>query len=255
MAKKTGSRASRIADVRSRIIPVKQATPHVKVLLYGKNGKGKTRTAATAPRPLLIDINEKGTKSIRNYPDVEVFPAATWEDIHYAYWFLRSGEHEYESVVIDTITMMQDVCLKQVLREAEDRDPAKDPAVASQRDWGKLAQLMKTQLLQFRNLPLHLVLVAQERSVDNEEGETERVPDLSPGSRATATACVDFIGHIRTKEVRAVNKKTKRETKKWRTLMLIGPLETYLTKDRSGNLERIVADPTVPKIIDAVEGE
>lgn len=249
------NKKSRIEEVRQRIIPVQQATPHVKVLLYGRNGKGKTRTAATAPKPLIIDINEKGTKSIRNYPGVEVFPAANWEDVVWCYWFLRTGEHEYESVVIDTITMMQDVCMKQTLKEAEDRDPAKDPAMASMRDWGKVGQLMKSQLLNFRNLPMHVIFVAQERSVDNEEGDTEKVPDLSPGSRATATSCVDFIGNIFNREVKVVRKGTKKSEKGWRTLMLIGPSETYLTKDRSGVMPRIVANPSIPQIITATHTE
>lgn len=250
MAKK--NKSSAIASVKKRIVSVKDAEPFVKVLLYGKNGKGKTRTGAKAPKVILLDCNEKGTKSIRAYPGVEVFPAKTWEDIVWFYWYLRSKEHDRQTVVIDTITGMQGICMKQVLKEAEDRDPNKDPAMASMRDYGKVNQLMREILLNFRNLPMHVVFIAQERSFDNEEtGETEKVPDLSPGSRSMATACVDFIGHIRSKEVRSVNKKTKKETKAWRTIMLIGPHETYLTKDRSGVLPRLVVDPSIHGIIAA----
>jgi hypothetical protein len=136
------NKQSQIRSVRNRIVPVKDASPYVKALLYGRNGSGKTRTAATGPKCLLIDIEEEGTKSIRNYPGVEVFPAKSWSDIVYAYWFLRSGEHEYETVALDTITMMAMVCMRQVLKEAEDRDPLKDPALASQRDWGKMGQMV-----------------------------------------------------------------------------------------------------------------
>lgn len=246
-----GKKKSSIRSVKERIVPVREASPHVKVLLYGRNGSGKTRTGATAPKCLWIDVDEKGTKSIRNYPNVEVFHAQNWEDVVWAYWYLKSGDHDYESVGIDTLTTMQNICMRHVLKEAEDRDPAKDPAMASMRDWGKVGQLMKEHLLYFRNLPMHVVFIAQERSIDNEEGETERVPDLSPGSRTTATACVDFIGHIRKKEVRAVNRKSKKETKAWRTIMLVGPHEVYLTKDRSGVLPRLVADPTIGRIIKA----
>ena len=246
------SKDSAIASVRKRIVSVREAEPYVKVLLYGKNGKGKTRAGATAPDLIICDVNEKGTKSIRSYPGVEVFHAKNWEDVVWFYWFLRGGEHKYKSFMIDTITGMQAICMKQVLKEAEDRDPAKDPAIASQRDYGKVNNLMKEQLLNFRNLPMHCVFIAQERTFDNEEtGESERVPDLSPGCRGVATASVDFIGHIRAKEIRAVNKRTKKEVKKWRTIMLIGPHETYLTKDRSGVLPRLVVDPTIPGIIDA----
>ena len=50
---------------------------------------------------------------------------------------------------------------------------------------------------------------------------------------------------------RSVNKRTKKEIKKWRTLMLVGPHEVYLTKDRSGMLPRIVVEPTIPALIAA----
>lgn len=252
MAVTKKKKTSAIAQVKKRIVSVREAEPWVKVLLFGKNGKGKTRTGATAPKCVILDCNEKGTKSIRNYPGVEVFHAKTWEDVVWFYWYLRSGEHEHESFMVDTVTGMQSLCMTQVLQESEDRDPAKDPKMASMRDYGKVNQLMKDMMLWMRNLPMHVVFIAQERTFDNEEtGETEKVPDLSPGSRATLTACVDFIGHIRSKEVRTVNKRTKKEVKGWRTLMLIGPHETYLTKDRSGVLPRVVVNPSIPKIIEA----
>lgn len=247
-------KARAIAAVKKRIVPVSEAEPHIKVLVYGRNGMGKTRFAATAPKPLLIDISEKGTKSIRTYKGVEVYPARTWKEVVWAYWFLKAGGHDYESVILDTLTGMQNVCMVQVLKESGDRDPTKDPKTASMRDWGKLAQLMKEQLLNFRNLPLHVVFTAQERTYDNEEEErVERVPDLSPGSRATATACVDIIGRMYRKEKRWAAK-GGREKKVWETRMLVGPHDDYITKDRTGVLGRIVVDPTIPDILERMNG-
>lgn len=243
-----------IALVRRRIVPVSQAEPHLKVLVYGRNGMGKTRFACTAPKPLVVDMSEKGTKSVRTYPGVEVFHAKTWKDVVWAYWFLKAGGHDYESVVLDTLTGMQNLCMVQVLKESEDRDPTKDPKTASQRDWGKLAQLMKEQLLNFRNLDMHVVFTAQERTYDNEEEERlERVPDLSPGSRATATACVDIIGRMYQKERRTAVKGGK-ERVKWETRMLVGPHDDYTTKDRTGVLGRIVVEPNIPEILEALNG-
>jgi hypothetical protein len=244
------NKAREIEKIKSRIVSVKDADPHVKVLLYGRNGNGKTRVAATAPKPLIVDINERGTRSVRNYKGVKVLPVSRWDEITYAYWYLREGDHPYESVVLDTITMMQAVCIRHVLKESEDRDPNKDPAIMSQREWGKVAELMKPTLLNFRNLPMHVVFVAQERVVDDPDTETrERVPDLSPGSRATATACVEVIGRVYQREVRAV--RNKREVKAWETRLLVGPHDEYVTKDRTGSLGRIVRNPTIPSIIEA----
>lgn len=243
-----------IEYVEEHIVDVSEAEPHLKVLVYGRNGQGKTRFACTAPKCLVIDIQEKGTMSVRKYKGVRVFKARNWQDVVWAYWYLKAGNHDYESVVIDTLTGMQNICMVQVLKESEDRDPLKDPKTASQRDWGKLAQLMKEQMLNFRNLPMHVIFTAQERTVDDPDEETtERVPDLSPGSRATATACVGIIGRIYKKEVRATSK--GKEVRGWETRLLVGPHDEYTTKDRTGVLGRIMREPTIPKILQAMDGE
>lgn len=250
----TVPRGKAIALVKKRIVPVSEAEPYLKVLAYGRNGAGKTRFACTAPKPILIDMAEKGTKSVRTYPDVQVYHARSWKEIVWAYWYLKAGGHDRESVILDTLTGMQNICMVQVLKESGDRDPTKDPKTASQRDWGKLAQLMKEQLLNFRNLDMHVIFTAQERTYDNEEEERlERVPDLSPGSRATATACVDVIGRMYQKERRTAVKGGK-ERVKWETRMLVGPHDDYTTKDRTGVLGRIVVEPSIPEILEALNG-
>lgn len=245
------NRTKQIAAIKKRIVPVSDAEPFAKVLLYGRNGQGKTRIACTAPKPLVLDMNEKGTKSVRKYPEVEVLHCKKFADVVFAYWMLKEGDHPYESVVLDTLTGMQGLCIKQILKEGEDRDPTKDPKVMSQREWGKLAELMKEQVLNFRNLPMHVVYTAQQRIIDDPDTEArEIVPDLSPGSRGPATAAVEIIGHVYQKEVRGVNKKTKREVSKWETRLLVGPHEEYITKDRTGALPRIMRNPTIPMMIE-----
>lgn len=242
---------SRIKDVKRRIVPVNEVDPYLRILVFARNKKGKTVFGASGPKTLIIDINEKGTKSVSD-SKADVFEAKTWEDMTYVYWFLRSGNHNYEVFVLDTVTQMQHMCLKFVLKESEDRDPNKDPSTPIQRDWLKMAELMKPMLLNFRNLPMHAIFLAQERNMDNDDGENERVPDLSPSVRGTATASVDVIGRMFMKEVRVVDRAKKKETKRWMAFMLCGPHETYPTGNRIG-LPRVVRNPTVPMFIEALE--
>lgn len=244
------SKSVHIEEVRKRIIPVAEIDPYTRVLVYGPNKKGKTRFGASGPHTLLIDVNERGTKSVASYKNVDVFQVDNWADITYAYWFLKASNHDYETVCIDTATQMQHVCMKHILKEAEDRDPHRDPHTPSLREWMKLAELMKPLILNIRNLPMHCVFLAQERSVDNEDGENERVPDLSPGARGTLMGSVDVIGRVFQKEVRAVNKATKKETKKWQNFMLVGEHDRYPTGNRLG-LPRVIREPRMSMFIEA----
>lgn len=243
--------AKKIKQLEKRMVPIDAASPHINILIYGQNGSQKTRFGASAPMPLIIDVNEKGTKSARQFRDALVFNAKKWEDIPYLYWYLREVEHDRESVVIDNLTTLQQMCMSHVLGESADRDPNKDPAIASMRDWGKVTELMKPLLLNLRNLPMHVVFIAQERVVEDDEEETMHMPDLPRGIRGIATGAVDIIGRTYQTEVRRGNKKKKTSETAWEPRMLVGPHDSYVTKDRTGQLPRIVRRPTVPMFIEA----
>lgn len=247
--------SAKIAAVKKRIVPVKEAAPHVKILVYGRNGHGKTRFAASGPRTLIVDINEKGTRSVR-HSDADVFSVRKWEDLTYLYWFLRDGDHDYQTVVLDTLTQMQNLCMAHVLKRAEDRDPNRPPSMPDRRAWGQLGELMKPLIMDFRNLDMNVVFVCQvrkDRNDDEEDLTVNWVPDLSPSVRGMAMAAVEIMGYIFRKQIRTVKevKGKKKTSTKWETMMLVGPHENYETKDRTGKLGHIVRNPTMPMMIQA----
>lgn len=222
----------------------------VKVLIYARNGVGKTRFAGTAPNVLIIDVDEKGTRSIRG-SGAKVRRVSTWEDVGFAYWYLRVAKHGFKTVAIDTITAMQNVCLNYVLGEAEERDPNRETSSPDKRAYGRAGKLMGQQLLAFRNLPMHVIFLAQERVItDDDTGEPIlHTPDLPNSSRSVAMGSVGIIGRLYQSEVK---KKVKGKTKSdWETRLLVGPHEEYDTKDRTGQLGTVVRNPTMSKVIAA----
>lgn len=252
MAKAKRSREAGIKSVRERIVPLSEADPFLKCLIYGRNGQGKTRFAGSGPKPFVIDCNDHGTKSIADR-DGDAFFADNWEDVIYAYWFLRQGGHGYQTLVLDNLTMMQNLCSNHILKENE-RDGFRDPKTMSQREWGILKKYMGPQILDFRNLPMHVIFIAQERTVDNEDEErTERVPDLSPGVRAYATGCVDIIGRVQNRPFRR-GTKGKKETIEWHSVLFTKENDEYVTKDRDRYIPNgAMIDPTVPRVVDQMK--
>jgi len=244
-----------IARVKKRIIPLSEASPHCKILIYGRNGKGKTRIAASGPKTLLLDVNEEGTKSVREYPG-HAYKIKQFMQLDWVYWYLREGDHPYETVVIDTLTQAQKMCMRHVLGEAEDRDPNRPPSLPDRRAWGQMTELMRPVIFNYRNLPMHVVFVCQERvdrgsDEEEESGEVRPriVPDLSPGLRADAMAAVEIMGRVYRRPVR--RGKGKKATTIWETRMLVGDHEDYETKDRTGQLGYIVKRPTMKLMIEA----
>lgn len=221
---------SKIAKAEARIIDVKKEFKWLKILVYGKPKKGKTAFGASGPKPVLIvDCNDKGTLSVRDFPDTKVFPMNRWKDIDLIYWYLHSEKgRKYKTVVIDNLTSLQNLCMKFVLGDEASRDPTRDPTMPSQPMYGRVGELMGTQILQFRDLPMHVVFLAQEKStfVGDDDEIPEVYPNVTPKVRDVLTPAVDIIGRIYVKGVASKKKPVEHR-------LLIGQHEIYTTGDRS----------------------
>jgi len=74
-----------------------------RVVLYGLAGIGKTTFAANAPKPIFV-LTEDGLGDL----DVPKFPLATsFEEVLEALGALGSGEHDYKTVVIDSLDWLE----------------------------------------------------------------------------------------------------------------------------------------------------
>ena len=243
----------RVRELVKRIKPVGDIDDWAKVLVYGTNGSGKTRFAASAPKVLIIDVVERGTRSAANlYPKARRLEVENWNEVGDIYWFLKSGKHPFESVAIDTITGLNTLAMSFVLDEAEERDPSREKRMPDKRTYGRAGELMKGMLTAFRNLPMHVILTAQERSITEEDSGIiiEYTPDLPAGSRGTALGCVGIVGHLQPKQ--GVVRVNGKRVKKWVDEMFVGPSELYRTKNRAfPHLSDLVRNPTMSQVITA----
>lgn len=97
-----------------------------RVLLFGVEGIGKSTFAANAPNPIFIAA-EDGTAQL----DVARFPEPkTWADVYAAIDVLLTEEHDYKTVVVDTLDWLEPLCWAQVVSRAN------SPKVKSVEDLG-----------------------------------------------------------------------------------------------------------------------
>lgn len=239
MAKKSTDRSKVTARVQKRIHKASDLPQNQNILIYGDSGSGKTRLAATAPKVLMIDVNDKGHDSVRRDINPDYISVEYWQEINDIYWFLQEGDHQYKSVAIDTISNLQNVCMDFVLGDEASRDASRDPDMPARQAWGKVGKLMRTQIINYRNLPMNVIFVAQLRlkqtgDEEDEMGEITYGPEVSPSIEKTLKAAVGTIGYLTKKEVVVKNKKKKTARREVRRRLLFGDSERYMSKDRNG---------------------
>lgn len=240
-----------LSRVDAMIEDIDDLPVYLKVLDFGEQGSGKTTLIGTFPKPIVLDCNEEGTKSIRGQGHKRV-RITSWNDLMTIYWYLKTRKHPFLSVGLDTTTGLADLAMAHVMAEdGHDGLPIK-------KHWGMMTGMLRNGLILFRNLPMHVVFTAQMRRLDEddlEEDETKIiVPSLSQAVRNSIGAAVDIIGYSYIKEIEKEVKPGKyKSTFEYR--MRIGPHTSILTKVRTEKgvkYPSIIKDPTFDKLFSIV---
>lgn len=232
-----------------------------RILIYARNKKGKTTFGATAPNVLIID--PEGGADWLDPDTADVWPVTQWSDLDEAYNYLKTPEAQkkYEWVDVDGLTRINNMALKFVMKQQEERDLDRQPGMVDRRDYGKAGELMKGLLYNFHALPYGIIYSAQERQEnpgtvfdedeDVEEVEVRYVPDLPKGVRNAVNGIVDIIGRIYT--VRIDHPKKEGEMVTVRRLWL-APVDQLDTGFRSKyRLPDYIKNPSVPKLVEIVK--
>lgn len=243
-----------------------------RLLIYGKNKKGKTHLAATAPNVLILDpVSESGTKA-ETAANPDVWPIREWTDLNDVYQCLAHGitspttGEPYKWVNPDGCTRFYNMALRYVTGlDDSERDLTDKPPKVTQPQYGAAAELFKSMVYNFQNLPQGVLYTAQERVIEAENQEEHeevttvfRVADLPDAGRATLNAAVDLIGRVYTitnqEDYRVKLKSGEIETRtryntKYR--LWLAPHPAYDTGFRTPrkDVPDYIEDPTVEKIL------
>jgi len=233
-------------------------------MFYGRSGTGKTTLAASFPKDsLLLDFRDKGTNSIRNVKGIKVLEMINWDYVEGTYWDLKNTKHGYKTVIIDTIDGMQRLAMDQVKA-----DNNKDESDAlSQREWGEISGKVSQWMINFRDLPMNVVFLSQERiknqaddenTSDYDEGqiEPEVGPALMPSIARSLNAAVNIIGNTYIKQT--IKKEGVKSIRQTYFMLRIGPNPFYITKIRKPKefvVPQAIANPTYEKLMKISKGE
>ena len=243
-----------------KVHAVSQLPQIMAALIYGRSGTGKTTLASTFPKPiLLLDVREKGWDSVSNVPDLDIAEIESWEEFEAMYWYLSENLTKYKTIIIDQVSQLQDLALLKALKD-QGKEPTDNP---SQRTFGQAAGLMKTWLLNYRDLidrDIHIAFLAHDRTTEGEEGEDDQIdpsvgPRLMPSVASHLCGAVKVIGNTFIRETTEIE--DKRKVRKISYALRIGPHSFFVTKSRTpvgSYLPRIIVDPTYDKVAAVMQG-
>lgn len=110
------------------------------------------------------------------------------EDLKELYKFLKTEKHPYETVVIDSITEINEVIKANIEK--------KNGRAMQLQDWGTLAKIIRDILRLFRDLDMHVVFIAQE-SIDKDGDKIQKiVPNLNGKASEEIAYFMDIVGYF-----------------------------------------------------------
>jgi phage nucleotide-binding protein len=225
---------------------VQERSAYYNILIYGDSGTGKTTLAGSADevpsmRPVLFVDIEGGTESLRHsYPGVETVRVTTWKEMQLVYDVLHSGEHDYQTVVLDSLTEIQKFNMYTIMESVVQKRPDLDIDVPSMREWGKNLEQMRKFVRGFRDLEMHTIFTALNATdKDQKTGQVMMKPQLSGKLANEVAAFLDIVGYYYVKQI------GDGEDAEFKRLLLTQKTDAQVAKDRSGKLPMVVEYPTM----------
>lgn len=165
------------------VIDLDKPSRNLTFMLYGESRTGKTRFAATFPRPLIIaDASERGYETVvwmkRNSPELFYDPAVAPEvwavsnvgEMNEAFGDadsqLRANPWRWRTVVGDSLTFFGDTMMARIMEAMGDK-------FDNRRAYGDLGFKLNYLMTRANSLPVHMVWTALAKLPDvDEKGNT-----------------------------------------------------------------------------------
>jgi len=173
---KPGAEGFDMAMIDNPFIKASKKKKHLKIGVYGGPGVGKTYFGLGFPKPAVIDL-EGSTDLYGDRFDFSVLDTKSFAEIMEAIKFLEADKHNFETLVIDPVTVIWSALQDGRLEWKSRLDIDKTVAGSSYKDdfnfkdWGQLKRLNSMLMTKLVNLKMHLVLIGRMKDEYIEKGD------------------------------------------------------------------------------------
>lgn len=238
------------------IVDLEDFTESVNILVYGDSGVGKTVLGGTAPRCLIIRAEDGAISAYRQGSEAKVWPVTEWSDFEAAYAWCEENTDEFDWIVIDSLTKVQELALRSILKRAVADNPSRDPDIPAIQDHQKWQNMLKRYVVMFNDLPQNVMWTALAMHKEDQEGQDIVLPlILGKNYDISASICAEMnvVGYLSVETVK--QKRGDVVTSVERRELLVKSRHPFFAKDRYGvlgNEKGVIVNPTMPDIIAAI---
>lgn len=222
----------------------------INLLIHGDSGVGKTPLAAMAPRAVILST-EKGSISAKRFGSTaKLIRATTWEALEAALDYLEAHPEDFDWVVLDSLTKMQQLLLRYLLgRNVEENRKNADIDLPQLQDHQKWQNMFKRFVDRIIDMEINTIFITTSMIREDAEGDDLVLPAVHGKDYEIAQyVCAQMDGIY---YLKIVSPKEKDKAPYWRLLTQRKP--PYFAKDRYRALPRVIEYPYMPAIIKAIE--
>lgn len=236
-------------------------TRQLTATIYGGAGAGKTSLAklfANDGKKVLFICTEDGLQSISGVPNISSFPLAkTFDEVVNQLLSLIREEHDYEVLIIDSISALDQICIKKVMSE----DPTNPKSIncalkgygAGLEAVGSLhSRIREACDILNRKKDMTIIFLGhdQQKTSDRPDSEPYTYYDLKVTKKATAHYIdnVDVVGYLKLRSFIKPSDKDSKVNKivsSQERVLVVHSNYSYVTKNRFG----------ITNEIEIIEGE
>jgi hypothetical protein len=244
---------------------------YLNILLFGREGSGKTTAAASLANlgyGKVLVVNAEGglKKNTLKRHGIDVSRIMLWpadgtpithqglaDVYHQIQADLETDPKSWAGVIFDSATEIVPALVDQVAQDRMEKSARRgtpiegvDAFFTDRSDYGTMSKMFRDILRKFRDLPTHFVVTALERrDVDEDTGKVQYGPAVTPGVQADLLGYVDLVlaCSAADDELKLPFRALTRSSGKYRG------------KDRLGVLPKVLAHPTMDRILAYENGE
>lgn len=174
------------------------ALNYMNCLVFGPSGNGKTFFLGTAqddPRtsPGLFLDWEGGVSTLKDRPDLDIIKITKWDDFKDVISTLRGGNHDYKSILVDSIT---EANIGSLLSQLDGSRKRAIENLLEPGDYGIALVLMRRLLRDLRDLPIHFFATALSMTDTDPRIGAVQKPSLVGALKDEAPGIFDAVTYL-----------------------------------------------------------